>query len=60
MNKIEPIEFPNKIKWERLTISKMRSKVPGGWLIRTTEDMSCAICFYPDPEHLWLKDDKSN
>ena len=34
-----------------------RVKVPGGWLVSL---YSNAICFYPDPEHLWLKDDKTN
>ena len=36
-----------------VTISLFRAKVPGGWLIRSSAQP--ALCFYPDPKHLWLK-----
>ena len=30
--------------------SMHRAKVPGGWLIRASDN---SAFFYPDPEHLW-------
>ena len=36
-----------------VSISLFRMKVPGGWLIRSSSQP--ALCFYPDPKHLWLK-----
>ena len=55
------------IDWERITDKTMshfetyRTKVPGGWLVRTSEfmryELSCAqseaLVFVPDPEHQW-------
>lgn len=55
------------IEWEEITDETMphfetyRSKVPGGWLVRTTEwmrnDSSCAqseaLVFVPDHKHEW-------
>ncbi len=30
-----------------------RTKVPGGWIVTLYNN---AICFYPDPQHLWEKE----
>lgn len=31
-----------------------RVNVPGGWLVKIEYvGQATAICFYPDPEHLW-------
>lgn len=45
-------------KWECLNNSNgflnlERMEVPGGWLIRTFGRDGVAICFYPDPAHVW-------
>lgn len=34
-----------------------RLKVPGGWLIKMDGYREIAICFYPDPLHLWIIDE---
>jgi hypothetical protein len=30
-----------------------RTKVPGGWLIRTEACEGVGLTFYPDPNHKW-------
>ena len=51
----------NKIKWEEISIYSgqlERILVPGGWLVRTSDDGEhFAICFFSDHKHEWLKDD---
>jgi len=58
-----------KFKWERISNNTYRAQVVGGWLVndiviqttRTPEFWSTAtrkavgnaLCFVPDPKHLW-------
>ncbi len=48
------------IDWEKIEDCDLeRIEVPGGWLVRTglySDNGSTSICFYPDPNHLWSKE----
>lgn len=60
-----------KLYWQQLDYNHFRLKVPGGWLVKTFEDVThyrqdtctfdqghdfrCAMCFIPDPEYKWLE-----
>ena len=64
--------MPNKViefNWEMLDIFNYRTKVFGGWLVRTEnlvahldqwgnrhtgEDCRISMCFVPDPNHDWV------
>jgi hypothetical protein len=38
------------------TVPAARAKIPGGWrvaLVSGTLNSHTAVCFVPDPEHLW-------
>lgn len=45
--------------------STMRLKVHGGWIVRTYDEkfgyyLSTAMCFMPDPEHVWYVKDEDD
>ena len=40
------------ITWESIGSAIKRAAVPGGWLVRCTEDTG-GIAFVPDPKHKW-------
>jgi len=54
--------------WEQIDGFHFRLKVPGGWIFKVLEDVvhgsdrglqpgwdwRVAICFIPDPDHLWV------
>lgn len=46
-------------RWEDIGEYVTRLKVPGGWLVReiTINSSPAMICFYPDPEYLWIIND---
>ena len=61
--------MPVKLNWEIIDDYHQRAKVPGGWLVKAYEDvvhtdgvdggmesgfdLRIAMCFVPDPAHLW-------
>ena len=42
-------------KWERIDVNVFRTRVPGGWLVRTDGDRSApaGLIFMPDQKHEW-------
>jgi hypothetical protein len=59
--------------WEMIDGFHFRLKVPGGWIFKVLEevvhnhpnhgftpgwDWRVAICFIPDPDHLWIVEKK--
>jgi len=56
------------MKWEDIDPWHRRAKVPGGWLVKATEDRmhdtpngmqsgwdwDIAMCFLPDSNHTWI------
>ncbi len=51
-----------KFEWERLDEKTCRSKVIGGWILRSINPKSESMVFIPDNEHGWiiLKEVKSD
>ena len=54
-----------EITFIQLSYGISRAKVPGGWLVKTTERLragetattdaiGCGLAFVPDPEHNWI------
>ncbi len=57
------------MEWEEITPYEHRARVPGGWVLKVTQDVmtnirpeECphegyewrtSICFIPDPNHKW-------
>lgn len=54
----------SKVNFEQFGIGNdrvFRMKVPGGWLVKTethshSDSMAVAMCFLPDPTHVWGKE----
>jgi hypothetical protein len=59
--------------WEMIDGYHFRLKIPGGWVFKVIEDVvqnspshgfipgwdwRVAICFIPDPDHLWVVEKK--
>jgi hypothetical protein len=46
---------PKPLHWEKLksNIATWRSKVPGGWLLMSSNGYGGGITFYPDANHDW-------
>lgn len=59
----EKRKYPRK--WEQINCGTYRLKIPGGWLVSVSEDLSISdensisvsVCFVPDPLSLWILED---
>ncbi len=38
---------------DKIRVSADRTKVPGGWLVRSHHDDCRGVAFVPDPAHAW-------
>jgi len=61
------------MEWEVIDPYLQRAKIPGGWLVKAYEDVvhdrehagmvpgwdfRIALCFVPDPDYAWLKEER--
>ena len=46
-----PTVQPPKAEWEHIGSYVRRTRVPGGWLVKSYSD---ALLLVPDPQHAWL------